>query len=286
MREYVVEKENTYMANNHIEHFLQCHDKKRVGIRPHIHPAVEVLHIIEGEYRIFIDDKEYFLQTGDTVLIRANAIHRCNVLWDRPSSYYVMKFKPDFILNITGSEQSSSYLLAFSLVNAGTKTVWRKDECAQIAKAVRRLHEETQHPSYGSDIAIRICFATVILSLLRDINAVNPPADLTNDELVRHIYDAILYINQHYSENITAENCSKYVFLSYSYFSRNFKRITGRTFTDYLTMVRINHAEKELLSTKKPISQIAVECGFNNFAYFSAKYKKIKGVTPSQIRKE
>ncbi|MBQ6824219.1 MAG: helix-turn-helix transcriptional regulator, partial [Clostridia bacterium] len=59
----------------------------------------------------------------------------------------------------------------------------------------------------------------------------------------------------------TAEDCSSHVFLSYSYFSRSFKRITGHTFKDYLNITRINQAEKALVSTRKPITEIAAECG-------------------------
>ena len=61
--------------------------------------------------------------------------------------------------------------------------------------------------------------------------------------------------------------------------------MTGKSFTDYLIGVRINRAEKALLSGEKPITEIAVECGFNNTAYFSAVYKKLKGLSPTVARR-
>jgi AraC-like DNA-binding protein len=74
------------------------------------------------------------------------------------------------------------------------------------------------------------------------------------------------------------------LFMSYSYFSRNFKRVTGRCFKDFLNITRINNAEMKLRSTTKSVTQIAMECGYNNIAYFSAMYKKLKGVSPTSAR--
>ena len=147
------------------------------------------------------------------------------------------------------------------------------------------MFTEAARNGYGSDIAIRISAAEIVLALLRDTEQqLLPPADAQNENLIRRIYDAIVYINKHYAEDITAESCSRYVFLSYSYFSRSFKRITGHTFKDYLILTRLNHAEKELVSTEKPITEIASGCGFNSVSYFIAMYKKLKGTTPSAFR--
>ena len=286
MREYYIEEENNALQQTHIEYFLQDFPSKDIRVNPHIHAAVEILHIREGEFLVVADDTEYYLKKGETILIRSNIIHRVYPLSEETNSYYVMKFTPDYVLNLAADEQRASYLLTFSLQSSDAKVVWTGEEGETIAENTARLFREADQQQYGSDIAIGICFTQIILAMLRDINSSNHPKDLGNENLSRRIYDALIYINQHYAEDINATDCCSHVFLSYSYFSRNFKRITGRTFSDYLTLTRINHAEKALLSTQKPISQIAAECGFNNFPYFSAIFKKIKGISPSVLREQ
>jgi len=73
-------------------------------------------------------------------------------------------------------------------------------------------------------------------------------------------------------------------YMSYSYFSRCFYRITGKSFKEYLNLTRINRAEKAILTTDKSVTEIAGDCGFNSVSYFISTYKKLKGVTPLSLR--
>ena len=73
--------------------------------------------------------------------------------------------------------------------------------------------------------------------------------------------------------------------MSYSYFSRCFKNVTGKTFKEYLNMVRINHAQRLLATTTLSVTQVALECGYNNISYFIAVYKSLKGETPLSSRR-
>ena len=129
--------------------------------------------------------------------------------------------------------------------------------------------------------------AIIISSVLKDLseqdNANEVFAD-SSESLSKKMDDAILYINEHYSEDLTVASMAERLFMSYSYFSRNFKRVTGRCFKDYLNVTRINNAEMKLRSTPKSVTQIAMECGYNNIAYFSAMYKKLKGISPTAAR--
>jgi len=74
--------------------------------------------------------------------------------------------------------------------------------------------------------------------------------------------------------------------MSYSYFSRIWKRIVRRSFREYLNEVRVSHAEHLLKTTSLPVTQIALECGYNNVSYFIAVYKELKGITPLSCRGE
>lgn len=289
MNEYYVERENVRIAAAGIEVFPQHYHSIEGNVSAHIHTAVELLYIINGSFRLFADDVEHIAREGDLVLFRSNTIHRVYCHGDTPGSYEVIKITPDFILELCSRDHGPAYLLSLALQNKDAKTVWTKAECETtgITAALQRLISEYRNGGYGSDIAVKICAAEIVLILLRTTEPRRDPelAEITeNENMARRIYNAIVYINKHYAEEITALECSHHVFMSYSYFSRSFKKITGRTFKDYLVLTRINHAEKALLSTEKCITDIAADCGFNNVSYFISTYKKIKGITPAAFR--
>lgn len=284
MAEYYFERENPVIRKNHIECFVQRFNEKKEGARPHIHLAVELIHVVEGDFKFYIDDHPYLAAKGETVLIRSNATHRIYSLQEGPAAYIVMKLSTDFVVEMAEPEHRAAYLLDLALLNGEGKTHWNRKESLEIAALAEKMLEEKKKNGYGRDIAMKLCMGEILLILLRDIHAETPTKEAANENLVRRIYDAIVYINEHYAEEISAEGCSAKLFLSYSYFSRHFKRITGHTFKDYLNLTRINQAEKALISTRKPITEIATECGFNNLSYFSAIFKKMKGVSPSALR--
>ena len=137
------------------------------------------------------------------------------------------------------------------------------------------------------DLALKLSAAEVILAVLRDIiyrEQQTGESLYANDSAAEQIYKAIKEINRRYSEPITAQSCAENVNMSYSYFSRSFKRITQKSFKEYLNEVRINNAERLLMTTDLSVTEIALECGYNNISYFIMVYKTLKGKTPFSHR--
>lgn len=69
-----------------------------------------------------------------------------------------------------------------------------------------------------------------------------------------------------------------------NYVSRLFKKETGTTFAYYITQKRIEDAKELLTTTKKPLTDIAMEVGFNDTFHFIKTFKKFMGMTPGQYR--
>ena len=92
------------------------------------------------------------------------------------------------------------------------------------------------------------------------------------------------YIQAHLTESIQREQLGKLVSYDAVYLIKLFKEEIGMTFTDYMTLARMLLAQEMLCETDIPIRDIAARCGYTDFSYFCARFKRICGITPREWR--
>lgn len=92
------------------------------------------------------------------------------------------------------------------------------------------------------------------------------------------------YVINHVDEHLSLENVSNGVFLNKSYISHIFKKISGISFVNFITDVKIDRAKILLMDPKLKIYEIASLIGYNNPEYFSRVFKATTGITPNQYR--
>ncbi len=90
---------------------------------------------------------------------------------------------------------------------------------------------------------------------------------------------AIEYIYNHKSENITAKKLAEVCHISPSYFSRLFAKETGKSFSSFISNLKVDWAKSLLEETDMPINEISDELGFNETGYFIKIFKKYESVT-------
>ena len=100
MSEFYIERENSSLIEYGIEFFLQRHAAKGYTTRSHIHPAIEMIYILNGEYLVSIDNNETLAEGGDLLFFRANTIHSIRLIGDDLGSYYVLKINPSLLFHI------------------------------------------------------------------------------------------------------------------------------------------------------------------------------------------
>lgn len=92
------------------------------------------------------------------------------------------------------------------------------------------------------------------------------------------------YVEEHYAENITLESIAAMVYMNPYYFSSFFKKHTGRNFKNYVTEVRMSHAQRLLLQSDLMIYEIADRVGYINARHFSDMFKKQFGKLPQEYK--
>jgi AraC-like DNA-binding protein len=93
-------------------------------------------------------------------------------------------------------------------------------------------------------------------------------------------------INGDVAQPLSAAELAAELGMSESRFSRFFRRATGNTFTDFVNRVRVNRACHLLMETDRLVTQICYEAGFNNIANFNRRFLEIKGMTPTEYRRQ
>lgn len=96
---------------------------------------------------------------------------------------------------------------------------------------------------------------------------------------------AVTYIRNNYMNPITLKEAADVAGFSISYFSREFKKMTGQTFVGFLNMVRCENAA-QMLREGTAVADTCFACGFREMSYFSRAFKRIVGVPPSVVLRQ
>ncbi|QKS69753.1 AraC family transcriptional regulator [Paenalkalicoccus suaedae] len=105
-----------------------------------------------------------------------------------------------------------------------------------------------------------------------------------NLETKRNVEEVVLYIHEHYHEDISLESCAEKIGVNPYTLSKSFKKIQGINFIDYLTDLRMDEAKRLLADTNMKINDIAEQVGYRH-TYFNRIFKKHYGMPPGQYRK-
>ncbi|MFM2058478.1 MAG: hypothetical protein RLY71_2863 [Pseudomonadota bacterium] len=107
-----------------------------------------------------------------------------------------------------------------------------------------------------------------------------------DDTSLDQIDAVVSRLTDNLAQPISAADIAAELNMSESRFSRFFRRATGNTFTDFVNRVRINRACQLLMESDRLITHICFDVGFNNVANFNRRFLEIKGLTPSEFRKQ
>lgn len=98
------------------------------------------------------------------------------------------------------------------------------------------------------------------------------------------VLQAISFIEKNYFKEITLDDLSAEVGLSQSYLSTIFKKVTGKSFIEYLNDLRIEKAKQLFNTSNLKVFEVAYKVGYNDPKYFSKQFKRITGVSPNSYK--
>ena len=100
------------------------------------------------------------------------------------------------------------------------------------------------------------------------------------------IGDSVQYIEDHITEDISAENIAKAVGVSPFYFQKGFAMLCGFSVAEYIRNRRLALAGNDLLITDEKVIDIAMKYGYDSPDSFTKAFTRFHGVSPSSVRKD
>ncbi len=263
-------------------------DKKKEFNFKHYHEYVEFLYGIDCDISVWIDGKCIDVKSGDFCIITSKTAHDV-MSKTKKSRYLVIKFVPQILYAAEQSVFEFKYNLPFISRDMNKRDVFYKPELqkTQIPFLMEKIIGEWEEKNYAYEIALRAYITQIALWLLREWKkekGAEIPVDLVNADNMKCIKKAMEYAQKNFA-SASVKEASELCNLSYSYFSRLFKRIMGENFNEYVNTIRISEAKLMLTSTTKSVAEIAKECGFSSVSYFSKIFKEKTKVTPHKFSK-
>ena len=133
---------------------------------------------------------------------------------------------------------------------------------------------------------------TGLLHILNELSALQSVSlassfyqPLKGKENENRINKVCQYVQKHAAEPLTIHKAAALIHLSPGAFCKFFKRITGKTFSDYVNDIRIANVCSQLMATDKQVAEIAYGNGFETLTYFNRVFLRKKKMRPGSYRK-
>jgi AraC-like DNA-binding protein len=248
----------------------------------HWHNEAEILMPIHGAYLVNANHRTYRLNERDILILPPGESHEVKSL-SADCQHILLQFKVE-LLSVMRGFIHSYY------------TFWNL--CAITPENNPELHQSVEHLLLGMleeflarKIHYNIAITTKIIEIALHLTRRKQLKDdsqhkirFKRKEHVERLSECIGYINQHFDKDLTLENVAQAVGFSKFYFSRWFHETANQSFNDYLTKIRMDKAETLLLGTSRPITEIAIEVGFQSVCTFNRLFRKHRHCTPTEYR--
>lgn len=239
-----------------------------------------------SEGYMLINDVRYDIQKGDVIFRRPGDLTQAIM----PYVCYYIAF--DLVGNAKkdGSTYDFDHPMPFQpnythsfLSSIPTKTALSSDH--RIGSLFDDLLKQYANPSPVSQLK-QTNLLMQILILLYEENTIASTYVEPYNPYKTMLDGCISYIENHYAEKITLKDLTCVADMSDSHFIKIFTSHIGETPINYINRVRVNHARELLITSNMPITDIGLNCGFENPSYFSTVFKNYTGYSPRLFKKQ
>ncbi len=254
----------------------------------HLHDFVEVSIVMAGRgiHRTYDECTE--CGAGDTFIIRAGVPHAyfatedgecptvCNIVFDPADLFDGEAADPDHARYCYGLFREDP-LAVYVMLTSRT--------LEEVERTVSRMEKELDRQRTEWRTAVTSYLVNLLIMMARYASQRERSEDAPRPKERQLALAVIRTVMERYSDrDLTLEGLAESLYISTSYLSRIFRRVTGEGFSDYLRRVRLEQACRLLRETDLPNEQIVYACGLRDIPSFYRLFKAQMGLTPYAYR--
>ena len=248
----------------------------------HWHDELEIIYVKSGFLTVNISGENYIGKPGDAFVVSPGNLHFMGSQTgtvDYFTFLFPLKyiaFRSDDMLDDKLIEPLNSGHLMISPEIKDTV----KEQCEQLARVYAAEIDKSE-----SKITSQIRKKIILLQFIHELwkKGFIVENDTTGRNTVEK--EMVSYIQQNYTGKILLREFGEQFHLSEKYISRYFKDHFHITLSQYVTYLRLEHAKQMLQETDIPVTEVAMQSGYQNISYFIRSFKKTYGVSPLKYRK-
>lgn len=248
----------------------------------HYENTYQIVFLLAGKILYQVGEKEYQVSKGGMIVLNTLEEHTLKVL-EYPYERYVIQIRPDFFQHEVKYPEVIAVFIKrpadFSHLLTVTEPVWN-----YLHDVIREMEKEYLNRKKYWEMYVGADLQRMFITIFRECADVLSMMKIGNGVTVA--YNVMNYLNHHFAEDISVNSIAAALFLNRDYISHVFKDETGYSVMAYVISLRINRAKLLLAETDRSITDIAMECGYTDFTYFSKQFKKHTNMSPSKFRKD
>lgn len=261
--------------------FVKLSSVEQIGI--HSQPTWELSYVEKGRGMRKIGDKLAPFSEGDLVLVIPGMPH----IWNFDSDFadadgnisnITLTWSKDFMDRAFGAFEEFRHV-GYYFLCLDHSIDFRNSE---VRDGIISFMKSAQGKSKTEQIAITLQILAIISEQKNHTDAGHFEQKLTSERLVD---DIKAFVQCNYKHTITTSVVAQRAGMTASGFCTFWKKHCGESFTKYLLNLRIKQAAYLLSNADMRISEVCYGAGFSDVPYFNHVFKKMKGVSPSEYRK-
>lgn len=232
-------------------------------------PENFLFYCVDGAGWYKIEDKQYEVKANEFFILPQHLAHAYGSREDDPWSIYWIHFGGELLPFF-----NSTYAVQTHFKPCCVKS--SIDFFSSFSKIYKSLEL-----GYSMD---NLLFANMCLSHFVSMFVYNSKHFTVAEDNIGCVDRAILYMQEHLHENISLSELSNRYNYSPSRFSSLFKQKTGYAPIDYFIQMKMQKASRQLDFTDESVKKIAFTLGFDDPYYFSRRFSKVIGMSPTKYR--
>lgn len=248
----------------------------------HWHDEFEIIYVRSGFLTVSISGESYIGKTGEAFVVSPGNLHLMGSQ-SGTVDYYTFLFPLKYISFRTDDMLDEKLL---EPLNSGHLMICprvkdtAKELCEQLIEIYMAKKDESE-----SKIATQVRTKIILLQFILEMW--KKGFVIENDTSGRNTVEKemVSYIQQNFTGKISLREFGEQFHLSEKYISRYFKEHFHITLSQYVTYLRLEHAKQLLQDTDIPVTDVAIQSGYQNVSYFIRSFQKAYAVSPLKYRK-